>query len=192
MSKVVIAGDASGTGTFTISAPNGNTDRTLVLPDEAGTVLTTAGVPASAMPAGSGIQGVTGSSSGAIITTTSSSFVSSGVSFTFTPKLANSKILVSFYFTGTSTSGGAVGGSKYTIYRDSTNLYGGMPNNGHLIYSALSNEYIHAPSYITAVDNLSTTSTVNYTLYFSLVGVGTASIQRDWGSVHYFAQEIVQ
>ena len=47
MSKVVIAGDASGTGTFTISAPNGNTDRTLVLPDEAGTVLTTAtaGVP---------------------------------------------------------------------------------------------------------------------------------------------------
>ena len=53
MSKVVIAGDASGTGTFTISAPNGNTDRTLVLPDEAGTVLTSAsptvlpkGVPA--------------------------------------------------------------------------------------------------------------------------------------------------
>ena len=40
MSKVVIAGDASGTGTFTISAPNGNTDRTLVLPDEAGTIIT--------------------------------------------------------------------------------------------------------------------------------------------------------
>ena len=43
MSKVVIAGDASGTGTFTISAPNGNTDRTLVLPDEDGTVLTSGG-----------------------------------------------------------------------------------------------------------------------------------------------------
>ena len=52
MSKVAIVGDPSGTGTFTISAPNGNTDRTLVLPDEAGTVLTSAsdvaqkGVPA--------------------------------------------------------------------------------------------------------------------------------------------------
>ena len=45
MSKVVIAGDASGTGTFTISAPNGNTDRTLVLPDEAGTLVTTASLP---------------------------------------------------------------------------------------------------------------------------------------------------
>jgi hypothetical protein len=40
MSKVIIAGDANGTGVFTIAAPNGNTDRTLVLPDEAGTVLT--------------------------------------------------------------------------------------------------------------------------------------------------------
>lgn len=45
MSKVVIAGDASGTGTFTISAPNGNTDRTLVLPDEAGTLVTTSSLP---------------------------------------------------------------------------------------------------------------------------------------------------
>lgn len=42
MSKVKIAGNASGTGILTIEAPNTNTDRTLVLPDEAGTVLTSA------------------------------------------------------------------------------------------------------------------------------------------------------
>ena len=41
MSKVAIQGNASGTGTFTIAAPNSNTDRTLTLPDEAGTILTT-------------------------------------------------------------------------------------------------------------------------------------------------------
>ena len=39
MSKVVIQGNASGTGDFTIAAPNSNTDRTLTLPDEAGEVL---------------------------------------------------------------------------------------------------------------------------------------------------------
>ena len=39
MSKVVIQGNASGTGNFTIAAPNSNTDRTLTLPDHAGTVL---------------------------------------------------------------------------------------------------------------------------------------------------------
>ena len=43
MSKVAIKGNASGTGTFTLEAPNSNTDRTLVLPDEAGTVLTSGG-----------------------------------------------------------------------------------------------------------------------------------------------------
>jgi len=42
MSKVTISGNASGTGVFTIAAPNSNTDRTLTLPDEAGTVLTSA------------------------------------------------------------------------------------------------------------------------------------------------------
>jgi hypothetical protein len=42
MSKVSITGNASGTGTFTIAAPDSNTDRTLTLPDEAGTVLTSA------------------------------------------------------------------------------------------------------------------------------------------------------
>jgi len=40
MSYVAVQGNASGTGTFTIQSPATNTDRTLTLPDEAGTVLT--------------------------------------------------------------------------------------------------------------------------------------------------------
>jgi len=40
MSKVSIQGNQNGTGDFTIKAPNSNVDRTLNLPDEAGTVLT--------------------------------------------------------------------------------------------------------------------------------------------------------
>ena len=47
MSQVTLQGNASGTGVFTLAAPNSNTDRTLNLPDNSGTVLTTAtpGVP---------------------------------------------------------------------------------------------------------------------------------------------------
>jgi len=41
MSKVQLAGNASGTGIFTIASPNSNTDRTLTLPDNTGTLLTT-------------------------------------------------------------------------------------------------------------------------------------------------------
>lgn len=40
MSAVQIQGNASGTGTLTVAAPNTNTNRTLTLPDETGTFVT--------------------------------------------------------------------------------------------------------------------------------------------------------
>ena len=45
MSKIAIKGATTGTGVFTLESPATNTDRTLILPDEAGTVLTSAGRP---------------------------------------------------------------------------------------------------------------------------------------------------
>jgi hypothetical protein len=39
MSKIALSGNASGTGTLTIAAPNTSTDRTLTLPDATGTML---------------------------------------------------------------------------------------------------------------------------------------------------------
>jgi hypothetical protein len=38
MSKIALSGDASGTGTFTIASPNSNNNRTLTIPDAAGTL----------------------------------------------------------------------------------------------------------------------------------------------------------
>ncbi len=40
MSGIVIQGNTSGTGTFTITAPNSDTSRTLTLPDVSGTLVT--------------------------------------------------------------------------------------------------------------------------------------------------------
>ena len=54
MSNVKIEGNASGTGTFTIAAPNSNTDRTFNLPDEAGTVLTNSSSINTSQLAGTG------------------------------------------------------------------------------------------------------------------------------------------
>ena len=39
MAKVKITGHASGTGIFTVTAPNSSTDRTITLPDSTGTIL---------------------------------------------------------------------------------------------------------------------------------------------------------
>lgn len=47
MSKIALEPNVAGTGTFSIASPNSNTNRTLTLPDETGTVLTSV----SAIPA---------------------------------------------------------------------------------------------------------------------------------------------
>jgi hypothetical protein len=45
MAKVKIQGHASGTGVFTLTSPNSDTDRTITLPDATATLLTSADVP---------------------------------------------------------------------------------------------------------------------------------------------------
>jgi hypothetical protein len=46
LSKIALSGNALGTGTFTIASPNSNSDRTLNLPDNSGTMVTTASTAA--------------------------------------------------------------------------------------------------------------------------------------------------
>ena len=70
MSKVKIQGNASGTGTLTISAPNTNTDRSLTLPDGAGEILLSDGD-------GSNLTGITQG-----ITEIDMFYLASGVSLT--------------------------------------------------------------------------------------------------------------
>ena len=54
MSKIALSGNASGTGTLTIAAPNTDSDRTLTLPDSTGTIQVS----------GSPISGTTGTFTG--------------------------------------------------------------------------------------------------------------------------------
>ncbi len=51
MSSIKLESNASGTGIFTIASPNSNTNRTLTLPDNTGTINTSGGV--NEVPAGS-------------------------------------------------------------------------------------------------------------------------------------------
>jgi len=102
MSKVTIQGDANGTGIFTIASPNSNTDRTLTLPDEAGTVDTL-------QRAGNVLQVVQG------IKTDTASYADGDwrdtlLSVSITPSLSSSKIFVMYSGQFSSVS------SSYNIY----------------------------------------------------------------------------
>ena len=115
------------------------------------------------------LQVVQGSSS-AVTSTTSTSFVTTGLSATITPQSTNSKILIlvngtDFYQT-TSTASVTV-----TVYRNSTNIapigssyyqcFGLMYNSAGAIQSNLNISYLDSPS---------TTSPTTYTLYFAVTG----------------------
>ena len=157
MSKVSISGNASGTGVFTIQAPNSNVDRVLSLPDEAGTIITTAGVPASAMPAGSVIQVVSNFITSAF-STTSATPVATGLSATITPSSSSSKILI--LCAGGWTNVTSNGQGHCYIYRNgvviSNNPGGYFFTNTGQVQSAVALSSLDAPA---------STASLTYSLY---------------------------
>ena len=86
MSLVKVSGNASGTGTLTIAAPNTNSDFTLTLPTNTGTLLST-------KSAGSVLQvvNVTYNSSAS---SSSSTYADTGLTATITLSSTSSKVLV--------------------------------------------------------------------------------------------------
>jgi len=85
MSQVKVSGNASGTGIFTIAAPNSNTNRTLTLPDNTGTLVTNA-------TAGTVLQ-VVSTSTTTSVTNNTTTYVDSGLTLSITPSSASNKIL---------------------------------------------------------------------------------------------------
>ena len=162
MSKIALSPNASGTGVFTIASPSGNTDRTLTLPDEAGTVLTNSSdIPAAnltgSLPAGMGgkVLQVVHTSGNTTFISSSGSFVNTPQNISITPVSSSSKIIVqmvnavwspsgSYMYMRIQASGGASGTivSWGDIYRD---YYGNTPVFG-----------VHS--------NHNTTSQITYTL----------------------------
>jgi hypothetical protein len=174
MSKVSIAGDVNGTGVFTIASPNSNVNRTITLPDEAGTILTTAGVPFSALPAGSVLQVIQGTTT-VRTSVTGLTFTATTLTATITPKKASSKILV--FGQGMAVASQSTAQPIITLYRGGLNIIGspvaldyGFGN----MYTA-SGGYIEGMLPFSVLDVPSTSSSTTYTLYLRNNGVGTAS-----------------
>ena len=123
MSKVQLQGNVSGTGIFTIASPNSNTDRTLTLPDNTGTLLTTSSaVTRTQLPVGTVLQ-VLQSVKVDTAQSTSSSYIDiNGLSVTITPTSSSSKILIIADVKGSADIQSYI---QTRLLRDSTQIYGG-------------------------------------------------------------------
>lgn len=151
MSKVAIQGNASGTGTFTIAAPNSNTDRTLTLPDEAGTVLTSA----SSIPS-SQITGSLG------ITMADQWYMDSDATGTVAPLLNWTRAI------GGADSGGAIGSAM----TEASGVFT-FPATG-IYYIRFQMRYYNSTSTDRAVDGAIATTTNNST--YTHASIGSSSI----------------
>ena len=175
MSSIVISGDTSGTITLTAPAVAGT--NTLTLPANTGAVLTTASggqsIPKAALPTGSVLQ-VVNSVYGTNVSTSSTTYVTTGLNASITPTSSTSKILV---FCQLSLDAQSTPSQGYlTIYRGATDLF--TNNKGFQLYSALSR--IMGGYFIQYLDSPATTSSTTYTVYFRQTsGSYTIAINQD-------------
>jgi len=193
MSVVKVQGNPSGTGIFTIASPNSNTDRTLTLPDQTGTVLTNA--TTTGFPAGSVLQVASAIKTDSFSLTTINTFTDiTGLSVTITPTSATSKILVSVSVGGAAMS--APGAQAYRLVRGSTAIGVGTAAGSRQAtswrdFNGSSDGNVAFGGYtFTFLDSPATTAATTYKLQVSLQ-TGTGYINRSpndtdtdapWGS----------
>jgi hypothetical protein len=174
MSRVALTGNPSGTGTFTIASPNSNTDRTLTLPDNSGTVLTSASdIPAAnltgSLPAGMGgkILQVVQTVKTDTASTQSTSFVDvPGMSVSITPTSATSKILVFVNFQSS-----ASGHASARLLRNSTDIAIGDADGSRIRCTFQSQNTITwdvESNSMTFLDSPNTTSATTYKLQWAV------------------------
>ena len=162
MSKIALKANDSGTGTFEIQAPATNTNRVLELPDEAGTFDTL-------QRAGNVLQVVTATTTSEV-TTTSTSFATTGFTANITPTSASSKILI---LCGSYARQSTTAHCVYTIFRGdvSTGTNLGRVTDGRGLTGVHGS--IRVPLFMSVVDSPNTTSSTTYTVAFRVIsGIG--------------------
>ena len=130
-----------------------------ILPSASGS---TTQLPSSAMPTGSVLQVVQGTLS-TPFSTSSATYVSTGLTASITPKFANSKILVIYIASVTSSPSGSTTGYT-TIYRNSTNLEI-TTGRGFNEMNFISGGYNGTVTVGSFLDSPATISSTTYTIY---------------------------
>jgi hypothetical protein len=177
MSKVKIEGNASGTGTFTIAAPNSNTDRSITLPDAAGELLLANGDGSNLtnLPGGGKVLQVVTANSTTVDTTASSTFSNTSLSASITPSSASNKIFaIATVMTGGSRNDQNIYGGVIRLYESVTTntKLSGLPSIGindsanQRVGGMVTAQWLHSPA---------STSTLTYYVQFK-VFAGTAYI----------------
>jgi hypothetical protein len=173
MSQVRISGNASGTGIFTVDAPNTNTNYTLTLPTNTGTLLSTA--------SGVAVNGPTFAA-----TKTGTQSISSGVwtKLTFPNELFDPN---SNYDTGTSRFTPTVAGYYQIQYAGRANeagaggvtLYSAVYKNNTVVFATAVRDAVGQPVNLSLSGIVSMNGTTDYLEIFGFTSGGTGNYAGD-------------
>ena len=185
MAGVVLNGSTSGSVTLDPPAVAGST--VITLPSTSGTMLTTASsgqsIPKAALPTGSVLQ-VVQSVYTAGSSTSSTSYIATGVAATITPTSATSKILVIVSAYHYVTNSGAYAANT-TIFRGTTsgtNLGDGTYGFGYYTSGTSGTPVLATRAEISYLDSPATTSATTYT-YAARVNNAACNIQTSASTV---------
>ena len=155
MSKISLEGNVSGSGTLTIAAPNTNSNFTLSLPENTGTILTNA-------TAGTVLQVVQGTY-GTLTTVASNTYADSGLTASITPTSATSKILIIVQQPCSTVRSGSndAGVVKLRLLRDSTSVYEINQFVTGFNFNVTTSE-VGSSSSLVYLDSPATTSSITY------------------------------
>ena len=120
------------------------------------------GMTSASVPSGSVIQVIEGTTATQVLTT-SSSYVTTGLTLTITPSSASSKMLVSFSTPADAVSGTTHTGGDFTIYRGSTDI---LSRGGDTFYNNINSVNQAGYAAMSKLDSPNTASAVTYTVYF--------------------------
>jgi hypothetical protein len=125
------------------------------------------------------------------ITTTSASYVTTGLSVSITPISATSKLYVEFVGNAKFISGAGDDGVAFRMYRDSVAI-NSINGGDTLFYRSESNgNNNHGPFVVSNFVNANSTATTTFTLFYADFWGGTGVVSRDWGSNQLTVMEIV-
>jgi hypothetical protein len=121
------------------------------------------------LPTGSVLQVVNANSS-TQVTTTSTSYISTGFSASITPKFSTSKILVSVHAPTTCTASGT--GVGVQVWRGGSSIFFLAQAAGYNVSTGLAQNNTYSSGIY--LDSPATTSSVTYTIYYASINPGTA------------------
>ena len=123
------------------------------------------------------------------LSTSSASYVTTGVSVTIAPTSATSKLFVEFVGNAKFNSGSGDDGVTFKIYRDGSPL--NLNAGDCLLYRSDANfQNHHMPCCITHYVTAGSTNSTTFTIFFNNSWGGVGYLSRDWGFNQFTVMEI--